>query len=706
MSSKLSLTNVNGKELTIINDDTNTTAITINGGNILAQTSTIASLRTMVEIPNTVYVTGYTTANDNAFGSNFFKWNPTSTIADNGGTIIKLTGTLTGRYELQYSGAVNVKWFGAVGDGIADDTVALSACFSNSNNIIGNTNETYKLTGVITSIFNKFKLKDISIISDSNIATFASIVITATNIIIDNLTVDLGRNTYKTGIESWSTFAVESGTPSITPILDSFLKITATSIDAVIKITNCSFFNIPNKDAVWIRCYGDVFLNSLTFKNCAEKTYNIYHTDASGVVNLGRTFADNVSAISVGILPNSFYVDNVLKTRADNYAPQASFNFVVTYGEYYLSNAYCKDYASTGITADRNTYFNGVNIVVESSDINAWSNNPSGAIWDENCISFNLNNATVNITNRDSRDMLYDSSALQLYSTGNDYKRNISNLTLTTTAKVKYAVRGSKLGNTSILLSNIKVNGESPINLAGLPNDIVSGSLVISGLTNKAVASCTLNCSGFADVLYSNIQGNFCDIVIKKADNSGVTGDLNSIKITNSAVQSFLCKDTILNGLTISSSNFTTNVLYTDNMGIGRFTVDSCNIIGRLAYTPVTHILPVDRRMNVSNSIIGNGIRAFSLESLIVSGNELKARNIQIDNIRYVTIADNFIKSLSAEPVVHLTTTNGSYRIVTISDNTLLINEGVVGGAYIVAPALTSPYQIQDINNIKVNFAI
>jgi hypothetical protein len=59
-----------------------------------------------------IYVTGYTIANDNAFGSNFFKWNPTSVSVDNGGTVIKLTGTTTGRYELQYSGAINAKWFG------------------------------------------------------------------------------------------------------------------------------------------------------------------------------------------------------------------------------------------------------------------------------------------------------------------------------------------------------------------------------------------------------------------------------------------------------------------------------------------------------------------------------------------------------------------------------------------------------------------
>ena len=92
---------------------------------IATQVSTIADLRAMTSIPSTVYVTGYTIANDNAFGSNFFKWNSTSTVADNGGTIIKLTGTLTGRYELQYSEAVNVKWFGTKGDGVTNDTTAI-----------------------------------------------------------------------------------------------------------------------------------------------------------------------------------------------------------------------------------------------------------------------------------------------------------------------------------------------------------------------------------------------------------------------------------------------------------------------------------------------------------------------------------------------------------------------------------------------------
>jgi len=116
-------------------DSFSTLATKLGAVSTFVKIDTIASLRAMTSTPSTVYVTGYTTANDNAFGSNFFKWNPTSTVADNGGTIIKLTGTLTGRYELQYSGAVDVKWFGADATGVADSTAAIQATINSSDNI-------------------------------------------------------------------------------------------------------------------------------------------------------------------------------------------------------------------------------------------------------------------------------------------------------------------------------------------------------------------------------------------------------------------------------------------------------------------------------------------------------------------------------------------------------------------------------------------
>ena len=118
---------VNNGQDALDTDSFSTLATKLCAVSTFVKIDTIASLRAMTSTPSTVYVTGYTTANDNAFGSNFFKWNPTSTVADNGGTIIKLTGTLTGRYELQYSGAVDVKWFGADATGVADSTAAIQA---------------------------------------------------------------------------------------------------------------------------------------------------------------------------------------------------------------------------------------------------------------------------------------------------------------------------------------------------------------------------------------------------------------------------------------------------------------------------------------------------------------------------------------------------------------------------------------------------
>lgn len=87
--------------------------------------STVEKLRSLSIPISEVWVSGYHTKGDGAFGSNIFEWDATSTETDNGGTIIKLTNITTGRYKLKYDGAVNVKWFGAKGDGVNDDTLPI-----------------------------------------------------------------------------------------------------------------------------------------------------------------------------------------------------------------------------------------------------------------------------------------------------------------------------------------------------------------------------------------------------------------------------------------------------------------------------------------------------------------------------------------------------------------------------------------------------
>jgi hypothetical protein len=50
-----------------------------------------------------------------------FYWSPTSTATDDSVMIVKVTGITTGRMLRYYEGYLNVKWFGAKGDGTTDD---------------------------------------------------------------------------------------------------------------------------------------------------------------------------------------------------------------------------------------------------------------------------------------------------------------------------------------------------------------------------------------------------------------------------------------------------------------------------------------------------------------------------------------------------------------------------------------------------------
>jgi len=127
--SKIKLLNNQGDEVTIEHSNTSSKQgnSVVNIKDVTKQADTIADLKALDGAHKLVYVTGYHTKGDGAFGSHFFEWDTTSTEADNGATIIKLNSVTTGRYKLKYDGSVNVKWFGAKGDGVTDDTEALQS---------------------------------------------------------------------------------------------------------------------------------------------------------------------------------------------------------------------------------------------------------------------------------------------------------------------------------------------------------------------------------------------------------------------------------------------------------------------------------------------------------------------------------------------------------------------------------------------------
>lgn len=72
-------------------------------------------------------VAGYSAPGDGGGGQLYY--DAAAVDADNGGTIIAPSAG-AGRWKRIYSGALNVRWFGAKGDGTTDDTAALQAAFN------------------------------------------------------------------------------------------------------------------------------------------------------------------------------------------------------------------------------------------------------------------------------------------------------------------------------------------------------------------------------------------------------------------------------------------------------------------------------------------------------------------------------------------------------------------------------------------------
>lgn len=60
-------------------------------------------------------------------GHDAFVWDATATAADDGATVIAPAAGGDGRWKRLFRGAVDVRWFGAKGDGVSDDSTALNA---------------------------------------------------------------------------------------------------------------------------------------------------------------------------------------------------------------------------------------------------------------------------------------------------------------------------------------------------------------------------------------------------------------------------------------------------------------------------------------------------------------------------------------------------------------------------------------------------
>lgn len=106
-------------------------------------TETIATLSALstagLSTGYTMFVGGFAAVGDQ--GGGYFYYDSASVANDNGGTIV-LPASGIGRWLRIYSGAINIKWFGAVGNGVANDTQAIQDAIDASCPVFAASNNT------------------------------------------------------------------------------------------------------------------------------------------------------------------------------------------------------------------------------------------------------------------------------------------------------------------------------------------------------------------------------------------------------------------------------------------------------------------------------------------------------------------------------------------------------------------------------------
>lgn len=365
--------------------------------------------------------------------------------------------------SLSAQSIVDVKSYGAKGDGITDDTKAIYTAIQNNaekKNIIDGKNRTYRILTSIDLIVPYVNLKNFNFILGEDYNDQGRFVLKSSNVILENIFIDGGRNTYKKGLENWYTLGEENNIPSIYPQTPDVFYIVGLQENSKYSVKNLKMVNIHAGSCITIVTHGTVSMDSLYFKNISNKTFDIYHSNDGGKNALGQTTIGYAYAKNVGQLPEYILLDKKQRsTKEGTFMAQSSFNFVVSYGNFYADKLEVENYGSTAVTPDRNTFFKAKNIIIRNNLNKSYSNNPSGALWFEACKKVEVENVDIDISRRNANDYRFDNSAMYIY--GNNSNIQINKVKINANDKtLNKGIKGAFKGENIVNIDQADLNGK------------------------------------------------------------------------------------------------------------------------------------------------------------------------------------------------------------------------------------------------------
>lgn len=211
------------------------------------------------DVNTNAFVAGYRIVNDG--GGGIFTYSGASGAATNYGTVFKSahsSAPASGRWIREYSGAVNVRWFGAVGDIFTDDTRAITNAISTST--LGQT--VYFPQGVYTVVSTIVLPNRIKILGDSRAASEINFQPTASSFLFnvgtnrDNVVFEsiyLNNTVTSTAVGRVGAILQTPTAATITEVIIDRVGFTGFTLEAInmpaayyVSISGCRFLNIAD----------------------------------------------------------------------------------------------------------------------------------------------------------------------------------------------------------------------------------------------------------------------------------------------------------------------------------------------------------------------------------------------------------------------------------------------------------------------------